>query len=134
MSNQNTAPVKQLGRERIPVFGSFAVNGASAVSADSRKGLGWSVARTSAGLFTITFLDKWAELEFASAHLQLAAGDDKVAQVGTYTASTPTSAATLTIRVWDISGGAETDVAANDNNRIHFQCWFRNTKQLPYRG
>jgi hypothetical protein len=134
MANANKGPVSQLGRERTPVFGSFAPNGASAVSADSRKGLGWTVARTSAGLFTVTFTDKWVDLESVTATVQLATGDDKYCQIGTFTASTSTSAATLTIRVWDVSAAAETDVAADTNNRINFCCWFLDTKTGPRRG
>ena len=54
---RSLAPVRTLVRELIPIVGSFAPNSSSAVSGSSRKGLGWSVARTSAGLFTITFAD-----------------------------------------------------------------------------
>lgn len=113
------------GREQIVICGSFAPNGSSAVSSASNRGKGWSVARTSAGLFTVTFDEIYYQLNFATAHLQLATGDDKYAQVGTYTAGSGSTASTLTIRVWDVSGGAETDVSANANNRINFMCVFQ---------
>jgi len=130
MSYRNYAPVRTLVRELIPVVGSFAPNGASAVSATSRKGLGWSVARTSAGLFTITFTDKYNDLVCAESSLQLASADDKFTQIGTWTANTKA----LQIRVWDVSGGAVADVAADANNRIHFVAWFRNSAATPTAG
>ena len=115
------------GRGRVVVEGSFAPNGSSAVSSASNKGVGWSVARTSAGLFTITFDGeyKYNQLDSFTAFLQLATGDDKYAQGGTYTAPTSTANGTMTVRVWDASGAAETDVAADANNRINFVAIFR---------
>ncbi len=111
------------GKEYVRLEGSFAPAGAGAPT--DLRGEGFTVARTSAGLFTLTFPGGVGyELVKAEAHLQLATGDDKFAQVGTYTAS----AKTLTIRVWDISGAAETDVAANANNRINFSVtWAKNS-------
>ena len=98
------------------IAGSFAPNGSSALVATSTFGRGFTVARTSAGLFTITFADKYAKMVGSSVALQLATGDDKIVQLGTYTAASKT----VTIRSWDISGAAETDIAANANNRVHF--------------
>ena len=37
------------------VVGSFRPNGSSGIVAGSQKGHGWTVARTSLGLYTITF-------------------------------------------------------------------------------
>lgn len=123
-----------LGRGRVQFNGSFAPNDTSAVSASSRQGQGWSVARTSAGLFTVTFNSgyKFQAYENAWAHLQLATGDDKFAQVG----SVSVANRTMTIRVWDISGAAETDVAPDANNIISFGITFRNTPTgaSPARG
>lgn len=98
------------------IVGSFAPNGASALSSTSVRGKGFTVARTSAGLFTVTLADRYTKLLGGVAHLGLTTGDDKYAQIG----DVDLSAKTVKIRVWDISGGAETDVAANANNRINF--------------
>ena len=115
------------GRSRVVVQGSFAPNGGSAVSAASNRGVGWSVARTSTGLFTITFNGgyKYNQLDSFTCTLQQATGGDQFLQAGTYTAPTATADGTMTVRVWDVSGAAVADVAADDNNRIHFVAVFR---------
>ena len=117
--------------ETVIVAGSFAPNGSSAVSASSRKGRGWSVARTSAGLFTVTFGEKYNNLISAVATLQLvtASLDSWFAQVGAYVAASKT----LQIRVVD-EAAAAVDVAADADNRINFICVFSNTSLIPVRG
>jgi len=115
--------VRAEGKELVVIAGSFAPNGSSAVSAASNKGTGFTVARTSAGLFTITFTESYPDLLSAVATLQLASADDKYVQVGTYTAATKA----LQIRVFDASDAAVADVDANANNRINFVCVFENT-------
>ncbi len=120
------------GRDYVDLEMSFAPNGSSAVAATSIKGKGiYSVARTSAGLFTITFSSDYAALVAGDAHLQLATGDDKYAQLGTFTAATAAARATMTVRVWDASAAAETDVAANANNRINCFFTFRKGSIVP---
>lgn len=111
------------GRENVVVSGSFAPDTANAPT--DVRGVGFSVARTSTGLFTITFDSKYYQVNSATAALQLATGDDKVAQIGAYTAPTATASGTLQIRVWDISGAAVADVAANANNRVNFSVTFQ---------
>ena len=128
MAARNLAPVRALQRELIPIVGSFAPNGSSAVAASSRKGPGWSVARTSAGLFTITLTDKWNDFVSGSATAQLATAADINAQLGVWTAASKT----ITIRL--IAVATETDVAADANNRVHFTLWMRNTSVVPTRG
>lgn len=122
MANRLVHKLRALTRDIVLVHGSFAPNGSSAVSSASNKGKGWSVARTSAGLFTITFENPYADLVSFTQTLQLASGDDKVLQAGAYSASNKT----ITIRVWDISGAAVADISANADNRIHFVAAFRN--------
>lgn len=108
----------------IVISGSFAPNGASAVDNTANAGVGWTVARTSTGLFTITLQDAYLALNSATAQLQLAAADDKAVQIGVADVA---SAKTVQIRVYDTSGAGVADVAANANNRIHFQLRLRNT-------
>lgn len=126
-ANKRLDDVQSIGFGRVMVAGSFAPNGSSAVSAASNKGDAnggaYTVARTSAGLFTITFADKWDDLLSFVATLQQASGGDQFLQVGTYTAASRT----ITVRVWDVSGAAVDDVAADANNRINFIAVFRNT-------
>lgn len=117
MANRNFDFVQALGKGIKVIAGSFAPNGGSAVDAASIKGKGFSVARTSAGLFTVTLQDAYVACLAAHADLQLAAADDKFVQVGAVDVVT---AKTFEIRVWDISGAAVADVAAAAGNRIHF--------------
>jgi hypothetical protein len=112
-----------LGKNRVIVAGSFAPNGSSAVSATSNKGKGWTVAHTSTGLFTITLDSVYNQLDSATASLQLATADDKFVQIGAVVLASQT----IEIRVWDLSGAAVADVAADANNRINFLFVFRNT-------
>lgn len=108
----------------VTLAGSFAPNGSSAVSSASNLGHGWSVVRTSTGLFTITLEDSYVSLLSLTASLQLATADDKMVQVGSCDVS---SAKTVQIRVWDISSAAVADVAADANNRIHFVLHLKNS-------
>ncbi len=128
---RNLAPVRTLTRELIPLAGSFAPNGSSAIAATSRKGLGYTVAYTSTGLYTITFTDPQADLVAFECQLQLATGDDKFLQMGTLV---NTATPVIQIRCWDVSGAAVADIAANANNRIHFVAWMRNSAAKPTYG
>lgn len=112
--------VEALGTGYTVIAGSFSPNGSSAVSSASVKGAGFTVARTSAGLFTVTFRDNFPALVAYGAHLGLATGDDKFAQVGLIDVVGASAAKTMKIRVWDISGAAETDVSAATGNVISF--------------
>ena len=137
MGNKATLSFKMAeGREYVDVEGSFPPNGSSAVtttySTTGLKGRGLaSVVRTSAGLFTLTFQQQYADLVNFTCSLQLASGGDQIVQMGTYTAPTGTTGAVVQIRVWDISGAAVDDIAANANNRIHWRATFRKTSVTP---
>lgn len=124
MANRIFHQIQAPNKEVKIIAGSFAPNGSSAVAATGVKGKGFTVARTSTGLFTITLLDKFYELLDFQHSLQLAAADDKITQGG----AVSLSAKTVQVRVWDISGAAVADVAADAGNRINFCLAFRNTK------
>lgn len=98
----------------VLLYGSFAPNGSSAVSSASNKGTGWSVARTGAGTFRVTFTHSFPGAISAEAGLQLSTPDDKLAAVKALTSTY------LDIAVWDASGAAATDVSAAAGNRINF--------------
>lgn len=124
MANRNFDFLQVLGKGVKVINGSFAPNGSSAVSSSSVKGKGFSVARTSTGLFTITLQDKYVALLAGECSLQLNSADDKFVQFGAIDVS---SAGTVQIRVWDISGAAVADISANSNNRIHFALFLANS-------
>lgn len=111
------------GKGLVDVHGSFRPNSTSAVSSAYNKGNGWSVARTSTGLFSVTFDEDYYELVSVVVTLQLATGADQFCQVGTWTSATRV----LQIRVWDVSGAAVADVASDADNKIHFVATFRDT-------
>jgi hypothetical protein len=117
MANRNFDFIQGLGKGIKIISGSFAPNGASAVSAASVKGKGFSVARTGAGVFTITLQDAYVALLAGHCTLQLSAAADQFVQLGAIDVVT---AKTVVINAWDISDAALADIAANANNRIHF--------------
>ena len=116
-----------INRNTVSVNGRFQPNGSSAVDSTKNLGMGWTVARTSAGLFTVTFDENYQDLISGFAHLQQSAADDKFAQLTQWTKS----ARTLTITIWDISAAAATDVANGAHNWIHFGCEFATGKVRP---
>lgn len=120
------------GRERVFVTGSFAPNGSSALVATRTdttafRGVGWTASYVSTGLYRVTFDGgrKYNQLDAWALGLQLASGDDKTLQLGTYVPPTATADGYVDIRCWDISGAAVADIAANANNRISFMFVFR---------
>lgn len=119
-----------LQRDMVIIAGSFAPNGGSAIDPLSRTGPGWSVARSNTGLYTVTLTDKYNALLSAQATLQLAVADDKFANI----IAVNLAAKTIQIGVWDVSGAALTDVAANAGNRVNFVFMLSNTAQVPSRG
>lgn len=134
MAARNFAEPRALQRELILIEGSFAPNGSSAVAASSRQGPGWSVARTSTGLFTVTLSDKYKAFISLNASVQLTTFDVTYCQIGV----TSLSAKTVQIRtITDdaVTGiGALADIAADAGNRINFSFKLSNTSMLPTLG
>ncbi len=117
--------------------GAAVVNGsltaAAANAPTALKGLGFTVAWTSAGLWTVTLGDglQANEIVHAKAMLQLKTGADRFVEIGTMSAS----ARTIEIRVWDVSAAAVVDLGVADaDNRIHFVVFLRNTAAPLTRG
>lgn len=123
MSARNFAPTRALNRDVVIIAGSFAPNGSSAISASSRKGKGFTVARTSAGLFTITLTEKYANLLSATATVQHPTAVDLKAQVGVYDASA------RTITITTLAVATATDVTADADARVNFVLVFQNGNQ-----
>lgn len=114
--------MQAINREVKVIAGSFAPAGTGAVT--DVKGRGFTVARTGTGEFTVTLEDKYVELLDAQTTLQLATAADQYAQLG---AIDVVSAKTVVINVWDVSGAAVADVAADANNRVNFCLMLRNS-------
>lgn len=121
MANRIFSQVQALDKGLKLIAGSFAPAGAGAPTA--QLGTGFSVTRTAAGTFQVALTDSWPKLNSARVTLQLNAADKLAAQVG----AVDLVAKTAVIRVVDSSTGVATDVAANANNRVHFEFWFKNS-------
>lgn len=132
MASRDLAPVRTITRELIPIVGSFAPNGAAAIVATSRKGLGYSVARTAAGLFKVTLTDKYADIVAVKMEVQLTVAADITSQVGVVTMSSGTVAAAVELRA--MSSAVPTDIAAAAGNRVNFVIWTRNSANKPTFG
>ena len=125
MANRNFNRFQALSKELKLIDGSFCLNGTSAVNNTLNTGIGFTVARTSTGLFTITLQDNYVSLHSVTASLQLETASDKIVQVGTTAVST--TAKTIQLRIWDISDAAVADVSYDANNRVNFQAVLKNS-------
>lgn len=119
----NANPIRAIGKNRFVLAGSFLPNGSSALAAAGILGAGFTVVRTSAGLFTVTLAEKWLRLLTAKLTLQTAAVSQAQLQLGTTDVS---GAKTVEIRSVAPTGAGDTtlivaDIASNANNRIHFE-------------
>lgn len=105
---------------------SFATNGSSDPVASTLTGRGVaSVVLTSTGVYTITLQDVYPYLLSATASLQLASADDKVAaNIG----AVDLNAKTIQVRLYDLSGAALTNVAAATGNRVNVTLVLKNSQ------
>jgi hypothetical protein len=119
-----TYDVRSFNPNWVEVEGEFSPNGSSAVSSSSVKGIGFTVAYSSTGLFTVTFDEPFLELRCPWADLRLNAGGDAYAEIGIIVPASRT----MQIRLWDISSAALADVAAHANNVVSFGCKLSTSK------
>jgi hypothetical protein len=128
MASRNFSQLDCLGEERVVIAGSFRPNGASAVNNALNTGLGFSVAWTATGLFTITLADAYAELVSATASIQMAAATDVKPQ---WRAINVTTATGGTLQLASLAIATDTDIASNAGNRVHFVLVLKNTTVKP---
>ena len=132
MSNRTMSKIYSPVQETVIVAGSFRPNGSSALVAGqltpSRGYRGWSVVRTSAGLFTVTLPDQYAAVISLTATLRLTTLDDLYAQVGAVSGITTGANGTIQIRVLQIDTGALADIASAAGNWVNFCFIFGNTQ------
>jgi uncharacterized membrane protein (DUF4010 family) len=121
-------PQRSRNQDQIEIAGSFAPNAAGAVDNTVNEGIGFQVARTGVGQFTITFKEKFIGLIAFLAMLQLNALADSDVQLGAY------SQANKTVIINVKTAGVAADIAANANNRIHFVAKFWGKTPKPRRG
>lgn len=94
-ASRQSYEVRALGPHRYMVFGSFRPQAASALvnldTAPSRRGdRGFSVVRTSTGLYTVTFTEKWKDMESCFVSVRKADGAVCTVQGGDYVAASKT--------------------------------------------
>jgi hypothetical protein len=120
MSTRHPFKQRTAFRGEIQVGGSFAPAGTGAVTAV--RGTGFTVARTSAGLFTVTLDKVFPSLVRAYVMIQMASATDISPQLGLVDLATA-----RTIQIRTIVAAVVTDIAADANNRVHFEFTFRDT-------
>lgn len=126
MANRTFDTPRTLGKERIHITGSFRPNGSSAIDNTLNTGAGFTVARTNAGIYTITLTDSYVALVSATATPQLSAVADIKMQWGAIDVVT---ARTLVLNALAVA--TATEIASNASNRVHFHLVLRNTTVLP---
>lgn len=105
--------IKTYDHGLILIAGSFAPAGTSAPT--DVKGMGFSVARSGVGEYTITLDEKYSELVSACGQVQMNTATDLNLQVEDYVA------ASKTLVIQALAGATPTEIAANADNRVHFQ-------------
>lgn len=88
MALENKNKMWSVGRNRVAINGSFRPDGATGIVANTTKGRGYSVARTSAGLYTIAFDRVPSDLDSVVADVRSADGIPTHAVLGDYALNT----------------------------------------------
>lgn len=102
---------------------SFLPQGTGAISASQITGRGVASVAWSTDRYVVTLQDVYPYLLSATATLQLATKDDKFCQIG----AVDLNAKTIEVVVWDVSGAASTNVAANAGNKINLTLVLKNS-------
>jgi len=104
----------------------WATNGSSDPVASTITGRGVaSVVLASTGVYTVTLQDVYPTLLSATASVQLASADDKVAaNIG----AVDLNARTIQVRIYDLSTAALANVAAASGNRVNLTLVLKNSQ------
>lgn len=119
MANRNFSRVQALNHEVKIIAGTFSI-AASGGAATVVQGLGFSVAKTTTGVYTVTLQDSYVALLSANLQVKAAVAVDLVAQVKSYDVTT---AKTIVI---DLNAGA-TPTEPSAVTEIHFALYLRNS-------
>lgn len=107
MANRNFSRVQGLNKELKLIAGTFSI-AASGGAATKTQGLGYTVAKSGTGVYTITLDDRYNALVAATATVQAATAADLVAQA----VSSDVTAATPTVVLRLNAGAVATEPAA----------------------
>lgn len=119
MANRNFSRVQALNHEVKLIAGSFSI-AASGGAATKLQGLGYSVAKSGTGQYTITLEDAYVAMLSATATVKAATAVDLVAQVASYDV---TSAKTVVVKL--LAGASATEPSAV--TEVHFMLALRNS-------
>lgn len=107
MANRSFSKVQSLNKEVKLIAGSFSI-AASGGAATKVSGLGYTVAKSGTGEYTITLSDRYSALVSAVATVQAATAVDLVAQIDNHNVSAATPVVVLNIN----AGATPTEPAA----------------------
>jgi hypothetical protein len=121
----NTEVLHSVGKRRFLLAGQFAPNGTGAIATPTLFTAGWSVARTSAGVFTVTLLDFWLKITPLSVVLTTVTVQDLVLQptsvgLGTNTIGQTVVQPTVVFTCFVPGGTTATDITAATTTFITF--------------
>ncbi len=120
-------PAKWNIPEPLIISGRFRPNGSSAIDNTLNKGPnGWTVARTSTGVYTITFTQKYYQCVNADAWFSSANPQNALVQPGIIDVA---SGKTFVVKcVQSSDGSTAVDLASDANTWIHFQAILAGTQ------
>lgn len=124
MANRTFYPMRGTRTETVHLGGNFDTNGASNPASSSTGR--FTVARTGTGTYTVTLADTYFDLIAANVSAQCNTAGGFQVEFG---AIDENVAKTVVIRT--LVSGAAADVAANANNRVHFNLFLKNSSSQP---
>lgn len=104
--------------------GVFSLTSGAAVVAGSNVGLGWSVAKTGTGLYTVTFQDNFYACLGITPVVEATGTNAIWARVNSFTLGSSGTGATIVIGTVNGSGALADTAAAI---KIHFHAFWRNS-------
>lgn len=121
MANLTTNLLETLGHKVTAVTVDFDTNAAS--NPVSPKGYRYTVTHTGTGQYTVVFQDNWLDCWFKTAHLQINAAANSIAQINSFTVTAAVyngqAVNIITgVVITTLTAGAAADIAANANNRV----------------
>lgn len=119
MAERNFDFCETLGRKKRLIAGSFKPNGSSAIDNSLNTGVGFTVAYTTTGTYTVTFTDKYAKAAGANAKLVQATRTQDVE-----VKSVDPVAGTMVIEGFARGGTTPQDITAATATYIHFSVLF----------
>jgi hypothetical protein len=130
MASRAFSNVQTLGKGIVALSGRFRPNAASAIDNTLNKGLGYSVARTGVGAYTVTLQDGYVDALAIIPGVQL--NTLLKGNVQITGAIDVTTAKTFVIQYQEETAGAlaAAEIASNANNWVHFVAVLRNSEVL----